>query len=421
MSASCCRNRRRDRGPAGPGRLELADHLRDHLEQIAHDPVVRELLQHREVAGLAEAEAAAHHDLGVVGPKAALLSEFPELDQRHVLVLRGQMDLFPHDVSAARGVVPRCDEHVPPDRGHLGAVLLAQDVGERLAAKTRADHVEVAVRIDVELHAVRREARLEDRVEPSAEVPPVLRRAEQHDLRLVVANELRHHLGIRPRAVDPEHRVVDDDHSIEAVADRMVSERIDVVAREDSGERRPTQVREPPALADQLHGDIAEALLAVLQEHPDPAEMGLVLEDVAVRHPGITPSARSAANNCRTASLGSPVNILPARGGNFTVSTFATMVGELRSPTFFGSIPTSAQDQWATTPPRFTRIFPVSEGSRGRLHPKFTVTKHGVVVSHHSVPSSAVRRARILPSTTRTSDAYVTWGNSRWPAIPGPT
>src|SRR2546421_11855913 len=123
-------------------------------------------------------------------------------------------------------------------------------------------------------------------------------------------------------------------------------------------------------------------------------EMGFVLEDVAVRHGTITRSRIRASSSARTDSRASPENIRPARGGSRIVSTLATIVGELSSPTFFGAIPTSAQDQGTIPPPRFTRIFPVNVGERGLLHPKFTGQGGGMAVCHHSVPSSAVRPAR---------------------------
>src|SRR5437899_154223 len=203
----------------------------------------------------------------------------------------------------------------------------------------------------------------------------------------------------------PELDLLRDDLAVQAVADGVLREVVDPVSQQHPGQGRRPQVREAPTFADELHADVSQSLLPVLEEHPHPAEMGLVLEDVAVRHSAITRSAIKASRSFRTASSGSPEKIRPARGGNFTVSTFATIVGELNSPTFFGSMPTSAHDQWVTRPPRSTRIFPVSVGSLGLLQPKLTVHKQGIVVCHHSVPSSAVRRARTLPPSIRISDA----------------
>src|SRR5213594_2292198 len=382
---------------------------------------VRELLEHREVLRVPEAVATAHDDVGFLRSKAALFRELLKLLERRVDVRGPELDRLPDDFARPLRIVRWRDEDVPPYRSHLRTVLLAQDVGEALPAEARADHVEVALHVDVELDAVGRQAGLEDRVKAASEVPSVLRRAVEDDLRFVTANQLGHHLGVRSRTVNLEDWIVDDDHAVQAVADRVLREVVDSVSQEDAGQGRRPQVREAPAFADQLHAHVSQSLLAVLEEHPHPAEMGLVLEDVAVRHRAITRSAIKASRSCRTVSSGSPEKIRPARGGNFTVSTLATIVGELNSPTFFGSMPTSAHDQWVIRPPRSTRIFPVSVGSRGRLQPKFTVHRQGIVVCHHSVPSSAVRRARTFPSSIRISDTYVIWGRSKWPAIPGPT
>src|SRR2546426_2053941 len=242
-------------------------------------------------------------------------------------------------------------------------------------------------------------------MEAASQVPSVLRGAVEDDLGLVPPDQLRHDLGVGPRPVDLEERIVDDNHAVQPVPERVRREIVDSIPEEDAGERRVPQIRDAAPFADQLNADVPKALLPVFEEHPHSMEMGLVLEDMDVRHGEITRSAIRASRSRRTVSFGSPEKIRPARVGSLTVSTFATIVGELNSPTFFGSIPTSAQDQWVTTPPRSTRIFPVSVGSRGLLQPKFTVHRQGIVVSHHSVPSSAVRLARTLPSSIRTSDA----------------
>src|SRR5207302_7258013 len=248
----------------------------------------------------------------------------------------------------------------------------AQDVGQALPAEARSDHVEVAFRVDVELHAVRGEPGLQDRMEPPSEVPSVLRSSEEDDLRLLPPDQLGHHLRVRPRTIDLQHRIIHDDHTVEAVPNRSFCKRVDAVAGQDPGEGRPPEIGESSSLADQLRAHVAELARPSLQEHPDPAEMGLVFEHMAIRHGVTTRSRIRASRRARTASFASPEKVRPARAGSRIVSTLATIVGELSSPTFFGSIPTSAQDQWTITPPRFTRIFPVNVGERGLLHPKFT-------------------------------------------------
>src|SRR5439155_810629 len=124
--------------------------------------------------------------------------------------------------------------------------------------------------------------------------------------------------------------------------DCVLRELVDAVSQQNPGQGRAPQIRQPTAFADQLHAHIPESLLPVLEEHPHPAEMGFVLEDVAVRHGTITRSAINASRSFRTVSSGSPEKIRPARAGSLTVSTFATIVGELNSPTFFWTTPPSA-------------------------------------------------------------------------------
>src|SRR3989475_8020630 len=374
---------------------------------------IREVLEQLEVLRVSEAVATAHDDVGLLRSEAAFLREFVELEELCIEVLRQQLHPFVDDLAAAVRIVRRRHEHVPPDGGHLRPVLLAQDVGQALPPEARSDHVEVAFRADAGLHAVRGWPGFQNRMEPPSEVPSVLRGPEEDDLRLLLPDQLGHHLRVRPRTIDLQHRIVHDDHAVEAVPDRSFCERVDAVAGQDPGEGRAPEIGEASSSPDELRAHVAEPARPPLQEHPDPAEVGLVLERMAVRHGATTRSRIRASRRARTDSFASPEKIRPARGGSRIVSTLATIVGELSSPTFFGSIPTSAQDQWTITPPRFTRIFPVKVGDRGLLHPKFTVQREGIFVCHHSVPSSAVRRARTAPSTIWTSDTYVICGRTR--------
>src|SRR5205807_1833330 len=86
------------------------------------------------------------------------------------------------------------------------------------------------------------------------------------------------------------------------------------------GEGRAAQVSEPPPFADQLCAHVAEVSRASLQEDPHTAEVGLVLESMAVRHGAITRSRIKASRRARTVSFGSPEKMWPARGGRRTWS-----------------------------------------------------------------------------------------------------
>src|SRR5439155_17043020 len=137
-------------------------------------------------------------------------------------------------------------------------------------------------------------------------------------------------------SVDLEDRIVHDDHPIEAVADRLLGERVHAFPGEDSGEGRAAQVREPPPFADQLCAHVAEVPRASLQEDPHPAEVGLVLEPMAVRHGAITRSRIKASRRARTVSFGSPEKIWPGPSGRRIGSSLATIGGEFSNPTLFG-------------------------------------------------------------------------------------
>src|SRR5207245_6168302 len=121
---------------------------------------------------------------------------------------------------------------------------LAEDVGQALPAETRSDHVEIPLRVDVELDAIRCQAGLEDRMEAASQVPSVLRGAVEDNLGLATPDELRHDLGVRSRSVALEERIVDDDHAVQSVAEGVRSEIVDSVSEEDAGERRVPQVRD---------------------------------------------------------------------------------------------------------------------------------------------------------------------------------
>src|SRR5256885_7457995 len=160
-------------------------------------------------------------------------------------------------------------------------------------------------------------------MEPPSEVPSVLRGPEKDDLRLLPPDQLGHHLRVRPRTTDLQHRIVHDDHTVEAVPDRSFCERVDAVAGQDPGEGRAPEIGESSSLADQLRAHVAEPAPPSLQEHPRPVEMGLVLEHKAVRHGTTTPSRIRASRRARTDSFASPEKIRPAPGGSRNVSTFA--------------------------------------------------------------------------------------------------
>src|SRR5437016_9783141 len=126
---------------------------------------VREVLEQLKVLRVSEAVAAAHDDVSLLRPEAAFLRELVELEELCIEVLRGQLHPFVDDLTAAVRIVRRRHEHVPPDGSHLPPMLLAQAVGQALPPDARSDHIEVAIRVDVELHAVRGEPGLQDRME----------------------------------------------------------------------------------------------------------------------------------------------------------------------------------------------------------------------------------------------------------------
>src|SRR5207253_1720432 len=99
---------------------------------------VREILEQLEVLRVSEAVAAAHDDVRLLRSQAAFLGELIELEELCIEVLRRQLHPFVDDLAAAVRIVRRRHEHVPPDRGHLRPVLLAQDVGQALPPEARS-------------------------------------------------------------------------------------------------------------------------------------------------------------------------------------------------------------------------------------------------------------------------------------------
>src|SRR2546427_825665 len=138
---------------------------------------IGEFLEHREGFRVPEAVAAAHDHVGLFRTESALPGEFLKVRESRVDVRWPELDGLVDDLARPGRIVRRGDEHIPAYRGHLGPMLLAEDVGQALPAETGADHVEVSLRVDVELDAVRRQAGLEDRMEAASQVPSVLRGA----------------------------------------------------------------------------------------------------------------------------------------------------------------------------------------------------------------------------------------------------
>src|SRR5207302_9490670 len=109
-------------------------------------------------------------------------------------------------------------------------------------------------------------------------------------------------------------------HTVAAIPDRAFRERVDAVAGQDPGEGRAPEIGESSSFADQLRAHVAEPARPSLQEHPAPAEMGLVLEDMVVRHGATTRSRIRASGRARAGSFACPEKIRPARGGSRIVS-----------------------------------------------------------------------------------------------------
>src|SRR5439155_22845761 len=151
-----------------------------------------------------EVVAAAYADRGFLGTEAALFCELLELDERRVDIRWTELDLRRDDLAGPRPAVRGRDEDVSAHACHPRPMLLAQDVRQALPAEAGPDHVEVAFRVDVEFDAVGRQAGLENRMKSAPEVPAVFRGAVQDDLRLVAPDQLRHDLGVRARAGNPE-------------------------------------------------------------------------------------------------------------------------------------------------------------------------------------------------------------------------
>ncbi len=128
-------------------------------------------------------------------------------------------------------------------------------------------------------------------MEAASQVPSVFRGSIEDDLGLVPPDELCHDLRVWPRPVDLEERIVDDDHAVQSVAQGIRREIVDPIPEKDAGERRVPQIRDAAPFTNQLNAHIPDALLPVFEEDPDPMEMGLVLEDMDVRHGEITRSA----------------------------------------------------------------------------------------------------------------------------------
>src|SRR5438552_11354478 len=170
------------------GHIEVRPHRHPRLADLEHlrDPAavdrlargrdgsaekVRQVLEHPKGLRDPEAVAAAHDDRGFLRTEAALFCELLQIDERRVDIRWTELDLLRDDLARPARVVRGRDEDVSAHRCHLRPMLLAQDVRQALPAETGPDHVEVALRVDVEFDAVGRQAGLENRMKSAPRGP----------------------------------------------------------------------------------------------------------------------------------------------------------------------------------------------------------------------------------------------------------
>src|SRR5207245_4038843 len=102
-------------------------------------------------------------------------------------------------------------------------------------------------------------------MEAASQVPSVLRGAVEDDLGLVPPDQLRHDLGVGPRPVDLEERIVDDNHAVQPVPERVRREIVDSIPEEDAGERRVPPIRDATTFAAPLTASVSNAPLPVCE------------------------------------------------------------------------------------------------------------------------------------------------------------
>ena len=231
----------------------------------------RQVPDQLEVVGLLQALAAGHDDVRVGQVDGVAVGVGDEVEQLGDDVGLDHPERHLDAIAAAAVVAPRHLHHAWADGGHLRPVGQRHDRAQQRAAEGRPRRRQRAP-VDVELGAVGRQAGAQRGGHRARQVAAHRRRAEQHDLRLVLVDEVGQALREGFVAVALQHRVADEVAAVGAVRVGLAGvgiERLVRSAHQHAGDVDLQLVGELARLAHQLPADGVDVAAVVFDEHPD--------------------------------------------------------------------------------------------------------------------------------------------------------
>ena len=228
-----------------------------------------------------------------------LLSALLDVEHLNMDVVRGQSGgNVLNDDLVGTGLVERLHLHdAGADGGHLRAEARADDGSHQVAAKCGAGHLQVGVllelgvvhidvgggaqevlvllNINVQMGAVGGQTGVQTGCAAGAEVAAEVGRADQHDLRLLVHDEVAQRLGIAIGGVVLQQGAVDIVNTVSAVAAQSLEVSLSQTAAHDNASQLNAKVvGQLAALAQQLIADGLDLAFALLAENPHALEGG---------------------------------------------------------------------------------------------------------------------------------------------------
>ena len=245
-------------------------------------------------------DAAAHGDDNVSTDQVdELLSALLDVEHLNMDVVGSQSrsNVLDDDL-VGTGLIERLHLHdAGADGGHLRAEARADDGSHQVAAESGAGHLQVGVLlelgvvhinvgggaqevlvlldIDVQMGAVGGQTGVQTGCAAGAEVAAEVGRADQHDLGLLVHDEVAQRLGIAIGGVVLQQGAVDIVNTVSAVAAQSLEVSLSQAAAHDNASQLNAKVvGQLAALAQQLIADGLDLAFALLAENPHALEGG---------------------------------------------------------------------------------------------------------------------------------------------------
>ena len=224
------------------------------------------------------------------------LLDVQDLDM-DVLGGQGGSHVLDHDLGSASLVKGLHLHNAGTDGGHLRAEAGADDGSHQVAAECRAGHLQVGVlfelgvvhidvgggaqevlvllNVDIQMGAVSSQAGVQAGCAAGAKVTAQVGSADQHDLRLLLHDEIAQSLGIAIGGVVLQQGAVDVVNAVSTVAAQSLEVSLgQAAAHNDAGQLNAQVIGQLAAFAQQLIADGLDLAFALLAEYPHAFECG---------------------------------------------------------------------------------------------------------------------------------------------------